>query len=92
MLSLGEQQRLAFSRILLVKPDFIFLDEATASVDEDSEASLYKELQNSLPCSAVVSVGHRGTLVAWHTETLAFDGDANWIKSSLALKSRGVPA
>ncbi len=83
MLSLGEQQRLAFSRILLVKPDFIFLDEATASVDEESEASLYKELQNSLPCSAVISVGHRGTLVAWHSETLTFGGDANWVKSSL---------
>ena len=91
MLSIGEQQRLAFSRILLVRPDFIFLDEATASVDEESEASLYRELQTSLPCSAVVSVGHRGTLVAWHSETLAFSGDANWVKSSLNGKRRIQP-
>ncbi len=92
VLSLGEQQRLAFSRILLVKPDFIFLDEATASVDEKSEEALYDVLQNNLPCSAVISVGHRGTLVAWHSERLTFEGDANWVKSLLGAQSRGVLA
>jgi putative ATP-binding cassette transporter len=90
VLSLGEQQRLAFARILLVKPDFVFLDEATASVDEKSEADLYRELQNNLPCSAVVSVGHRNTLVSWHSEALTFQGDANWVKSSLAGTSLGM--
>ena len=81
VLSLGEQQRLAFSRLLLVKPDFVFLDEATASVDERSEAALYELLQRSLPDSAVTSIGHRSTLLAWHSEKLTFQGDAAWVKS-----------
>jgi putative ATP-binding cassette transporter len=86
VLSPGEQQRLAFSRVLLVKPDFIFLDEATASVDERSEAGLYKLLQRTLPDSAVTSIGHRGTLLAWHSEKLTFEGDAAWVKSELEKK------
>lgn len=73
-LSPGEQQRLAFARILLVKPDFLFLDEATASVDEETEAVLYELLRKYLPNSAVVSVGHRGTLLAWHSERLVIRG------------------
>ena len=83
VLSLGEQQRLAFSRVLLAKPDFIFLDEATASIDEKSEANLYELLQSSLPAAAVTSIGHRRTLLAWHSEKLAFSGDAKWVKSAL---------
>ncbi len=93
-LSPGEQQRLAFSKILLVKPDFLFLDEATASVDEQSEASLYELLRKYLPNSAVVSVGHRSTLLAWHSDRLVFDGSAR-VKSDrhqdrLLLKSTGL--
>jgi len=84
VLSVGEQQRLAFARVLLGKPDFVFLDEATASVDEKSEADLYELLKRSLPHSAVTSVGHRGTLFAWHSERLKFEGDANWVESSPA--------
>ncbi|MDR3614757.1 MAG: ABC transporter ATP-binding protein/permease, partial [Candidatus Obscuribacterales bacterium] len=72
-LSPGEQQRLAFSKILLVKPDFLFLDEATASVDEESETAMYELLLKYLPNTAVVSVGHRKTLLAWHSERLVFD-------------------
>lgn len=75
-LSPGEQQRLAFARILLVKPEFLFLDEATTSVDVESEAALYELLRKYLPNSAVVSVGHRETLLAWHSEKLVFDGHA----------------
>ncbi len=86
VLSLGEQQRLAFSRVLLVKPDFVFLDEATASLDEKSEADLYELLQSHLPQSAVTSVGHRGTLLAWHSERLQFEGNADWVKSALQKK------
>jgi putative ATP-binding cassette transporter len=82
-LSLGEQQRIAFARVLLARPDFIFLDEATASVDEKTEAGLYDLLQRELPDSAVTSIGHRGTLVAWHSEKLTFEGDAVWVKSEL---------
>jgi putative ATP-binding cassette transporter len=89
VLSGGEQQRLAFSRVLLVKPDFIFLDEATASLDEKSEASLYELLQSKLPRSAVTSVGHRSTLLAWHAERLRFEGDAVWVKSGLQIEDKG---
>jgi vitamin B12/bleomycin/antimicrobial peptide transport system ATP-binding/permease protein len=89
VLSLGEQQRLAFSRILLSKPDFIFLDEATASVDEKSEANLYELLTTDLPVSAVTSVGHRSSLLAWHRQKLTFQGDAAWVKSLLDIDSRG---
>jgi putative ATP-binding cassette transporter len=74
VLSPGEQQRLAFSKILLVKPEFLFLDEATASVDEQSEAALYKLIAKFLPNSTVVSVGHRTTLLAWHTQRLVLGG------------------
>jgi putative ATP-binding cassette transporter len=89
VLSLGEQQRLAFSRVLLVKPDFIFLDEATASVDEKSEAVLYEMLTRNLPHCAVTSVGHRSSLLAWHSEKLTFEGDANWVKSALGTERKG---
>jgi putative ATP-binding cassette transporter len=75
-LSPGEQQRLAFSKILLVKPEFLFLDEATASVDEESEAAMYELIQKYLPRAGVVSVGHRRTLLAWHSERLVFGGSA----------------
>ena len=89
VLSVGEQQRLGFSRVLLVKPDFIFLDEATASLDEKSEAVLYGLLQSKLPHSAVTSVGHRSTLLAWHSERLTFEGDATWVKSGLQIEDKG---
>jgi len=89
VLSLGEQQRLAFSRVFLVKPDFIFLDEATASLDEKSEAALYELLESKFPHSAVTSVGHRSTLLTWHCERLTFEGDAKWVKSALERECKG---
>jgi putative ATP-binding cassette transporter len=81
VLSLGEQQRLAFSRLMLHKPDYIFLDEATASLDEDSEAALYGLLRRKLPHAAVTSVGHRSTLLAWHTLKLKWERDGTWVQS-----------
>lgn len=77
MLSLGEQQRLGIARALLHKPQYLFLDEATASLDESSEASLYKLLKDRLPATTMVSIGHRSTLEAFHQRgvTLARDGD-----------------
>lgn len=80
-LSMGEQQRLAFARVMLTEPDFIFLDEATASLDENAEANLYALLRSRLPHAAVTSVGHRSTLLAWHSNRLSFNGDGTWVQS-----------
>ena len=77
MLSLGEQQRLGLVRALLLAPQYLFLDEATASLDEASEAQLYELLKQKLPATTVVSIGHRSTLEAFHQRhvALARDGD-----------------
>jgi vitamin B12/bleomycin/antimicrobial peptide transport system ATP-binding/permease protein len=77
MLSLGEQQRLGLVRALLHAPQYLFLDEATASLDEASEAQLYDLLKRKLPATTVVSIGHRSTLEAFHQRhiVLARDGD-----------------
>jgi putative ATP-binding cassette transporter len=77
MLSLGEQQRLGLARALLHAPQFLFLDEATASVDEPSEARLYRLIADRLPDTTVVSIGHRSTLQVFHQRSavLASEGD-----------------
>lgn len=77
MLSLGEQQRLGIARAILQAPDFLFLDEATASLDEPSEAVLYRLLQERLPNATVVSIGHRSTLAAFHRRRLALERDGD---------------
>jgi vitamin B12/bleomycin/antimicrobial peptide transport system ATP-binding/permease protein len=66
VLSSGEQQRIAFARALVHKPDWLFLDEATSAVDEATEAHLYRLLGERLSATAVVSVGHRATLRGFH--------------------------
>jgi putative ATP-binding cassette transporter len=77
MLSLGEQQRLGIARALLHRPDFLFLDEATASLDEPSEAKLYTLLEERLPNCTIVSIGHRSTLAAFHKRRLVLAPDAD---------------
>lgn len=83
-LSLGEQQRLAMARVLLQRPDYLFLDEATASLDEPSEAALYDLLKQRLPDMAVISIGHRSTLNDFHPRhlRLASAGDGYRVRDS----------
>jgi putative ATP-binding cassette transporter len=66
ILSGGEQQRLALARALLCKPDWLFLDEATAAIDEAGEANLYAAIREWLPNATIVSIGHRSTLANFH--------------------------
>ncbi len=69
-LSLGEQQRVAFARVLLARPDLIFLDEASSALDEPDEARLYRLLRARHPDAAIVSVGHRESLKALHDRVI----------------------
>ena len=75
MLSLGEQQRLGIARAILQAPDYLFLDEATASLDEAAEAALYRLLNARLKRTTIVSIGHRSTLAAFHRRGLVLERD-----------------
>jgi putative ATP-binding cassette transporter len=73
-LSGGEQQRLAFARVLLAEPRTIFLDEATSALDEEGEAELYRLLSDAPWRPTVISVGHRSTLREFHDRILSLVG------------------
>ncbi|SCK21054.1 ABC transporter ATP-binding protein/permease [Vogesella sp. LIG4] len=77
-LSLGEQQRLAFGRLLLAAPHVAFLDEATSAMDEGLEDALYRLLRQRLPHTTLVSVGHRSSLLVHHDLQLQLHGAGNW--------------
>jgi putative ATP-binding cassette transporter len=74
VLSLGEQQRLAIARALLAKPRWLFLDEATSSMNEQAEGHLYKLLKQELPETTFVSIGHRESLRAFHGREITLGG------------------
>jgi putative ATP-binding cassette transporter len=76
LLSLGEQQRLAFARLLLAKPRYAVLDEATSALDVTNEALLYGYLKQS--GTTFVSVGHRPSLISYHDQVLELTGNGGW--------------
>ncbi len=76
VLSLGEQQRVAFARIFLRHPKFVFLDEATSALDERNQAELYQRIRSS--GIGYISVGHRKALVPFHERTLLLDRSGSW--------------
>ena len=76
LLSPGEQQRLAFARLLMTKPRYAILDEATSALDVNNEARLYRQLQES--GMTYVSVGHRPSLLAYHDNVLELQGKGGW--------------
>ena len=78
ILSVGEQQRVAFARALLVKPALLFMDEASSALDESSEAHLYGLLKSQLPHTILVSVGHRSTLQPFHNRLLRWQESGHW--------------
>lgn len=83
-LSPGEQQRIAFARCILLRPDVIILDEATSALDEDYEALMYRTLTEALPHATIISVGHRSTIVKYHTRRLRLIGDGSWRDEAIA--------
>ncbi len=78
VLSPGEQQRVAFARILLTKPKVVFLDEASSALDEGLETMLYTLVRTELPDTVLVSVAHRGTVAKYHQQRLQLLGDGAW--------------
>ncbi|SDM82079.1 ABC transporter ATP-binding protein/permease [Nonomuraea jiangxiensis] len=78
VLSPGEQQRIAFARILLTKPKVVFLDESTSALDESLEFVLYQLVRAQLPDTIIVSVSHRSTVEQHHTHELELLGEGEW--------------
>ena len=78
VLSPGEQQRIAFARVLLTKPKAVFLDESTSALDEGLEFLLYSLVRTELPDTILVSVSHRSTVEQHHTHELELLGDGEW--------------
>lgn len=78
VLSPGEQQRIAFARILLTKPKAVFLDESTSALDEGLEMMLYQLVRTELPDTILVSVSHRSTVEQHHTQQLHLLGEGEW--------------
>jgi len=86
-LSLGEQQRLTLVRAILLAPDWLFLDEATASLDEPGERMVYELLRQELPRASIVSIGHRSTLKALHGRNIDMSHAANCASTGMVAKA-----
>ncbi|MEB3340201.1 ABC transporter ATP-binding protein/permease [Okeania sp.] len=82
VLSVGEQQRIAFARLFLTKPKYVILDEATSALDVPSEEILYQQLQEKL--TTFISVGHRPTLINYHQQLLEITPNESWELKSIA--------
>jgi putative ATP-binding cassette transporter len=78
VLSPGEQQRIAFARVLLTRPKAVFLDEATSALDEGLEFTCYQLVRSELPETILVSVSHRSTVGQHHTHELELLGEGEW--------------
>lgn len=78
ILSVGEQQRVAFARALLLKPDVLFMDEASSALDENLENILYTRITRELKNSIIISVGHRSSIKSFHNLFLEWQEDLNW--------------
>ena len=76
VLSIGEQQRLAFARVLLTRPRYAMLDEATSALDVANEESLYRQLAATE--TTLVSVGHRSSILKYHKHVLELTGEGGW--------------
>ncbi|WP_348945322.1 ABC transporter ATP-binding protein/permease [Chitinibacter sp. FCG-7] len=83
VLSLGEQQRIALLRAILVKPDFLFMDESTSALDADGEAVLYQAVREAMKDGVMISVGHRVGLTEYHAQVLDCYGSGQWALNSL---------
>jgi len=82
-LSLGEQQRVAFARVLLQKPNWLFLDEATSALDEGTEQAMYKMIVSTMSNAAIISVGHRSTLMNYHTAKMELNSMGSCVVTKL---------
>jgi vitamin B12/bleomycin/antimicrobial peptide transport system ATP-binding/permease protein len=91
-LSGGEAQRVAVVRALLKKPDWLFLDEATAALDEPMEAKIYRLIKERLPGTTIVSIGHRSTLLNFHDRRVDLKANADGTFSPMDVGARAQPA
>jgi len=76
VLSVGEQQRMAFARVLLTQPRYAMLDEATSALDIENEESLYRQLAES--STTIVSISHRASVLKYHQQVLELTGKGHW--------------
>lgn len=91
VLSPGEQQRVAFARILLTRPKAVFLDESTSALDEGLEMTLYQLVRTELPDTILVSVSHRKTVEQHHTKELHLLGGGEWQLRDVGTQPEPVP-